>query len=94
MKTVKLVDSGNFKAKAVIGQVLGLAPQGVDLDQMRQRIKVLDALEKADEELTLEDASYVVLSTALNAFPFQIVNKDLLAVIEGALTLVEKDEAK
>lgn len=85
MKTCKLVDRGNFKAKEVLKQVLNVMPQGGNVEQIRLRCGLLDEIDKAADTLTLEDAPYGTLVSTINNFPFQIANADLLAVLDGIL---------
>lgn len=84
MKTIRLRDDIAQKSRDVIRQVVTLADQrtGVNIDQMRRRMKVLDALDKANGELRLEDADWEVLKAVYETFPFGMVNKDVLTIAD------------
>lgn len=89
MKTIRLVDSGAYKAKDVLRQVLGLpGAGGINVEQMRQRVNLLNALEGAEDMLTLEDAPFEMLKNTIETFPFGAAHPDLLAVLEAAMTPV------
>ena len=88
MKTIDLKEAGQIKTKDIIALVIGNAPPGsagVRPAEMRQRVRILDALEGANGELKLEDADYGLLKTTVEQFPFAVANKDLLAVLDGIL---------
>lgn len=52
---------------------------------MRRRCRILDALEKADDRLLLEDADHEILKKAIESFPFQIAHRDILAVVDDVI---------
>jgi hypothetical protein len=59
----------------IIATVMGISPEGVQLTEVRKRLKVLDKLETADRTLELEDAEHATLQTAIMRFPFNLVTK-------------------
>jgi hypothetical protein len=67
--------------KAVIRRPLN--PQaGADIAEMRQSIRVLDALEKANGTLELEDADYQHLKTKLTAMPWNVIDRRIVQLID------------
>ena len=83
MRNIPLRAGGTHPSKAVLLQVVSLSPEGrIGIDEMRRRCRILDALEKADDRLLLEDADHEVLKKAVESFPFQIAHRDILAVID------------
>lgn len=66
----------------VLKQVLGGAgSSGINLDQMRRRIRVMDIVEaSSSSEMVLEDADYDVLRGAYNSFQFGVVHRDLISI--------------
>lgn len=89
MKTIKIETRGKFNAIELIKTAVSVAQSGMNLTQMRGRIRVLDALDALKEgetRLTLEDADYAALSEAINSQPWAIADRDLLAVIDNILT--------
>lgn len=93
MKTVALIDSGNFKAKALLPQVLDLAPGGANLGEMRRRANIANAIEQANGKLALEDADFDLFKGIVERFPFQTstANKDQIAVLTAAITPLPDD---
>lgn len=82
-KTIKLHEGETFASKRVFVEVLSLPPQGCNFNDMRRRMKVMDAIEACTgDELILEDADFELLKGAFNAFPFRLVHKDIVAVGE------------
>jgi hypothetical protein len=87
MKRVSLELIGNFKPRNLIDAVVSTSggQQGISVPQMRGRVRVLDALEAAPADadvFLLEDADFNLLSELMNAYPYNIAHKDLLAVID------------
>jgi hypothetical protein len=90
MKTVKLIDQGEFKAKDVLRDVLRAAPAGgLDLVVMSQRVDLIKAVAAVGDTLTLEDAPFVALKAAIEGFRFGMADEGLLAVLTAAITPVE-----
>ena len=81
-KTIKLHNGETFTSKRLLVEVLSLPPQGCNFNDMRRRMKVMDAIEAADGELALEDADFELLKGCFNSFPFRLVHKDIMAVGE------------
>lgn len=82
MKAVELKEFGQFKVKDVITTMVGAPAAGNKAAEMRQRVRILDAVEGAKDLLVLEDADYSLLKDITENFPFAIANKDLLAVLD------------
>src|SRR5215204_3468007 len=60
-----------------------LDPQkGVDITEMRQSLRVLDALDKADGTLELEDSDYSHLMTKMDAMRWNLVDRRILQLID------------
>jgi hypothetical protein len=86
MKTIPLRAGGAHPSKAVLTQVVSLSPEkAIGIDEMRRRCRILDALEKADDRLLLEDADHEILRKAIESFPFQIAHRDILAVVDDVM---------
>jgi hypothetical protein len=69
----------------VLGEVIRrpLDPrQGITLDEMRQSLRVLDALEVANGALELEDADYQHLKTKLLAMPWNLVDRRIVTLVD------------
>lgn len=75
-----------FTTAKLINQVCGTSIQGMNLTQMRIRIRILDALDAAgDGDILLEDSDFTVMTEAINAMPWALADRNLLAVIDGIL---------
>lgn len=61
--------------------------QGFDLGEMRGRLKVIDKLEGAgtDVSVDLEDAEHATLKRALEQSSFVLADRGLLALIDGVI---------
>lgn len=60
-----------------------LDPQkGADITEMRESIRLLDALDAADGTLRLEDADYNLLTMKLKAFPWNVIDRRILQLID------------
>jgi uncharacterized Fe-S cluster-containing radical SAM superfamily enzyme len=59
--------------------------RGVSIVEMRQSIRVLDALEAANGTLQLEDADYLHLKAKLEGMQWTLVDRRLLQLIEDVL---------
>lgn len=99
MKTVRLIDQGEapnrFEAKAILRAVLGQAAVtgGVKIEEMRQRVNILNDLDKAKDTLAIEDAPFAFMKQTIVAFPFGVAHPDLLAVLDALTTPVEDKPA-
>mgnify|MGYP000901203918 CR=1 FL=1 len=70
----------------IIRDVMQIAPQGSNLDDMRKRMRVLDALDAADPTgVSIEDADHKVLVDAVKAFPFVRLSKGLLQICDDII---------
>lgn len=75
-------------SEVLINLVKAPAPgRGFDLAEMRQRIRVIDALQGADKAgyADLEDADHAMLVAALAASSYTLADRHLLGLIDGAL---------
>lgn len=86
MKIVPIRDGENFRTLDVLRSSVAAAPNGINVDQMRKRIRVLDVLDKAaGDSFTLEDADHQTLVGVLNAQPWARADRELLALIDDVL---------
>lgn len=65
--------------------VANAAPQGVSVEQMRQRIRILDACDRARDQPTiiLEDADYTAALELVKAHRWGGVDRDLIAFTDA-----------
>jgi hypothetical protein len=81
MKTIALRKDTQLKTKDVLTEILSRAPQGMNIDEMRRRMRVLDLLEKNQSEtLSLEDADWQMVKQLYVSHPFAMAHKDLLTI--------------
>lgn len=60
---------------------------GLNAEEMRKRIKVLDKLETATDTLELEDAEAQTLKETVAVMPWSIVDKGLLEMLDAVKAL-------
>ena len=85
LKEIELDDEKTLIYKQELEIILGV-PQdpsrGADIKEMRSAIRVLDALEKADGVLELEDADHAWLVTRLQSARFGMVHPAIVQFID------------
>lgn len=52
--------------------------QGIDLDAMRKRLRVLDALEKAGDTIEIEDADLKTVQECVKQMKWSVVHRDIV----------------
>ena len=88
MKTIELKTLGPERAisyRDVLTEVIRrpLNPRdGVNISEMRQSLRVLDALEASNGTLELEDADYQHLKDKLEAMQWNVVDRRILQLVE------------
>lgn len=89
MKTLtlkKFVLEGSEKeityAALVKDCVKAMNQQGLDVEELRKRIRIIDALEKAGEKLELEDQDAETLKTLVRAQKWAVVDRSIIQFIE------------
>ena len=88
MKKIPMKTLGDLAYRDVLREVVRrpLDPRnGADIKEMRESIRVLDAIEAADGTLELEDADYDVLKAKINAMRWNVVDVRLVALIDEVL---------
>lgn len=56
--------------------------KGATIEEIRKSIRVIDALEKSNEELVLEDNDYAFMMGKVNSTKFTSANKVILDFVE------------
>ena len=88
MKSIPLKDLGELRYADILKEVVRrpLDPQrGADITEMRQSIRVLDALETANGTLELEDSDYAHLKEKLERMQWSVVDKRLVQLVDDVL---------
>lgn len=88
MKKIPLLTLGDMSYRDVLREVTRrpLDPQrGADITEMRQSIRVLDALESADGTLELEDSDYDTLKSKLSAMQWNVIDKRLVQLVDDVM---------
>lgn len=82
--------SEQFKSRDIIKLVAQVNQQGMQLDELRKRCRILRVLEKASPTgMILEDADWEVLREALKKFTFQVIDLPLEEIIDDVLNAKE-----
>ena len=89
MKLIPLRATPNMQTVAVIKLVMERPPNGTNADDMRKRVRVLDALDALDKAaeaspaaLLLEDADHALLAGAARGFTFGVASRELLEILD------------
>lgn len=88
MKAIPVRSGGTFGTLAIIKEASETNPKGMNVAEMRSRIRILDAVEKADgnSEVVLEDADHTTLTEAINSMPWARADRSILQIIDDILT--------
>lgn len=93
MKIIPLRDDGAFTTVSIIKEAAGAAAGGMNVAQMRSRIRILDAADGVKgNELLLEDADHATLKDAINATAWSVAHPKLLAILDDILEAKAKVE--
>lgn len=99
MKAITLAERGPFKTRDIIKIVVEQASGrgGINLDAMRRRIRIIEALEKtpADaDQMLLEDADHATLCQLISGFEFSVARPELLQIIDDVIKAQAPEVAK
>ncbi len=89
MKSIALPAATEHQPRAIIKAVAetpsrdGGQQVPITIGEMRQRIRILDALDKSTDTLTLEDADYDRLVALFDVFPFGMAHRDIVALADA-----------
>jgi hypothetical protein len=89
MKYIPYRIFGNWETKSLLIMVMNQSAQGMMLDEMRRRTKVMDQVDEAKVYVILKDDDHKLVCDAIRTFRFGLANRDLLAALDGIL---EADE--
>lgn len=85
MKVITLSKGMENNPLEILRAVASQAQQnGADIAEVRKRIRILDALDKAKDSdvVTLEDADYDLLKGLYDRFRFAIAHRDLATICD------------
>lgn len=85
MKHILLHTLGDLSYRDVLREVVRrpLDPKsGVGIQEMRESLKVLDALDSADGTLELEDSDYETLKRKVDAMMWNVVDKRIVQLVD------------
>lgn len=94
MRTIVFMTDPPYSTSELMRQVLQLSPvQSITVEQMRQRCKILDAIDAAGgAAIKLEEAQFSLLTGIIKEFPFNVAAPALMRVIDAILeTPADKD---
>ncbi len=76
----KQIEFADVKDYAGLIKVCVSVPQqgGMDLETMRKRLRVLDALEKATETIGIEDADLKTIQDCVKQMKWNVVHRDIV----------------
>ena len=86
MKSIPMRTDGDLTTITVLREVCQKpgAGRGINVEEMRRRFRILEAIEKAeqDNELSLEDADHALLVGLYRDFQFGLVNERVLEIAD------------
>jgi len=88
MKKIQLLWDKGWESKVILTSVVQVAQDGIRYDEIKKRMRILDALENVKAEdlaFWLEDADWELLKTCINAFKFGAAHKSLVQIIEAVM---------
>jgi hypothetical protein len=71
--------------------------KGVSYDEMRNRLRILDVVEAADEnaeQLDFEDSDHALLARLTKEFRFGLVKRELADIVQGIIEAPKKEPSK
>ena len=81
--TIKNLEGKKLSISDLIkGAINSVGREGVNSEEMRKRQRVLDALEKGTDKMSLEDADYETLKECVDKMQWAMVHKDILAFVD------------
>ena len=88
---VKSFAEKDMNTVTVLKTIVGApASQGLRIDAMRKRVRLLDILDtQTEDDLYLEDADYAELVNVLNSHVFGAASRELVEIVDDVLTAVE-----
>lgn len=88
MKRITIRNGDNVKSVDIFRNVLSVNQQGMSIDDIRKRIRILDVIDELDESDTfmdLEDLDYLTLKNAIQTQKWVIADRNLLRIIDDVL---------
>ena len=88
LKTLPDAQQGDIDYAVVLREVIRrpLDPRaGATIEELRQSIRVMDALDSANGTLELEDADYLHLKTKLESMPWNVVDRRIVQLVDDVL---------
>jgi hypothetical protein len=80
------LDDTSQRPRDVLKEIVQFSPnKPLSVNEIRQRVTIVEALDRATDEVLLEDATHKVLAEALESFPYNRASRDLLTVIDAVL---------
>lgn len=74
-----------FKDKSLLKEIVNTPVKGINVEQMGQRIKLLDKIESAKDSLELEDADFEAIKALIKDYQFGTVSKHIYSLCEKFL---------
>lgn len=95
LRTVPIENAPSFEyaeaIRTVIRQPLD-QQRGVNIDEMRRGIRILDKLDESTDMLKLEDADYDHLKQKVEAMSWGMVDRNLMDFIDAVLNASETNK--
>ena len=80
MKAIQVYQGEVFNSKQIFNEILSVPVEGCTVQEMRQLMKIMDAVDKAEDKIELEDNQFEKLKVLFKDRKFRFVHKDLIAI--------------
>lgn len=90
-----MIQDGENKVKygELIIACLNTPPEkGFDIQEMKRRMRILDAVEKGKEEITFEDADIETLKSCVSSMKWAVFHREVVAFCEAVESIGGKKE--
>lgn len=74
--------TSNLSYKEQLRELMRQPPAAIDIEEVRRSLRVLEALDKSDDSLTLEDADYEHMKARVLSAKWQIVHPAIVQFVD------------
>lgn len=88
---IKIEKDKDNNAIDLYKMVLQATPNGMTLDEMKNRLSIMEKMDKANDNLVLEDVEWDILSQAVNSYSWNQVHAFIPLACDAVLNAEKKD---
>jgi tRNA A37 N6-isopentenylltransferase MiaA len=110
MKTVSIAEVNGFSPIGLARELLSVDHKGVNFNQFRKRVRILELLEETEKKikdavekevtdaktylLHLEDEDFNVLKGVIENATFQIIRPEVMKILDALMNPIKPEEKK